>query len=387
MFDIYLPSFCLVWHCIQTVGYMQPRRLERPADREWTRPNKLVSMSGSLDPVPPMPPRKEVGIMLPIIMSVIAGLATSLGASAIFCMATLPSPSQLAFTMGLAAGVMITVSIFELFLPVWWDYGFTAMATSALAGAVLFLALGALMERLACCATVPEPMAESGEVTVTAQLDAARKEAGGVERMKLVEMGLAQGLQQNVPRSSARGKPPLLRAGSLSSNLGLNSVPGAGQGANAHRQRQWRVGILMMVALTAHNFPEGLAVAASAMTSKRLGVVMTVAIGCHNIPEGLTIATPIFAATGDKWRAFWMATLSGLSEPLGALTALLFLRPYTTAHPQVLSYVTCAVGGIMVAVAVKELIPEALEYERPRAMWNGILAGSLVMAFTMLVDV
>jgi zinc transporter ZupT len=58
-------------------------------------------------------------------------------------------------------------------------------------------------------------------------------------------------------------------------------------------------------------YAQGLAVVVSALSSKKLGIIMTLGIAVHNIPEGLAIATPIFAATGDRRKAFMMAALSG----------------------------------------------------------------------------
>ena len=50
----------------------------------------------------------------------------------------------------------------------------------------------------------------------------------------------------------------------------------------------------------------------------------------HNIPEGIIVAAPIYAATGSRLQALGIATASGLSEPLGALAALLFVKPFLT---------------------------------------------------------
>jgi ZIP family zinc transporter len=156
---------------------------------------------------------------------------------------------------------------------------------------------------------------------------------------------------------------------------------------DGEKHRKWRLGMLMMVTLTIHNFPEGLAVVVSALASQKLGIIMCVAIGLHNIPEGLTIATPIYAATGDRRHAFLMASASGLSEPLGALTALLFLRPYMIQNPNIVGYSMCAVGGIMTTVSCKELIPEGLKYNEPLCFWGGVVSGAMVMAITLYFDV
>jgi ZIP family zinc transporter len=121
------------------------------------------------------------------------------------------------------------------------------------------------------------------------------------------------------------------------------------------------------------------------MASEELGLKMTFAIAIHNIPEGIVIAAPIFAATGDRMKAFLMASASGLSEPLGAMVALKFLRPYLLEYPRAMGFVMTSVGGIMISAASIELIPEGLAYNQPRALATGLVTGSIVMGTTMLL--
>merc|ERR1712032_257049 len=92
-------------------------------------------------------------------------------------------------------------------------------------------------------------------------------------------------------------------------------------------RRAWRVAILLFISLLIHNFPEGLAVAASTIQSDRLGFTVMVGIMIHNIPEGIAIAIPCLAARPDwPWLAFLLASVSGLAEPAGAFVTILFLR-------------------------------------------------------------
>merc|ERR1711879_837640 len=83
-----------------------------------------------------------------------------------------------------------------------------------------------------------------------------------------------------------------------------------------------RLAMVMMLTLTAHNFPEGIAVAVSSLESHHLGVVVMIAIAVHNIPEGIAIAVPVLHATQSHRKAILMASLSGIAEPVGALSAL-----------------------------------------------------------------
>ena len=320
----------------------------------------------------------DPGFMLPLVMSTLAGLATSLGAAVVFCLGTLPTPKQMAFTLGIAIGVMVTVSVFDLYLPTAWEFGILPATLSMFAGVAAFVAMEKLID--ACKCAVPSTGLAPGSSCGSAVVPASSVVEEG---MQLVPTTMSGSISSVGGKSAAPFDDGA--AGTNSASL-AGAVLGP-DSSRAERQRQWRVGMIMMLALTAHNFPEGLAVAVSTLSSQRLGVIMTVAIALHNIPEGLTIATPIYAATGDRSKAFWLATVSGLSEPMGALTALLFLRPYTHEHPDMLSYITCSVGGIMTAVALHELVPEASQYQRPRAMFYGILVGACVMSLTLLVDV
>jgi ZIP family zinc transporter len=155
-----------------------------------------------------------------------------------------------------------------------------------------------------------------------------------------------------------------------------------------------RLGTLMAVAMTAHNAPEGFAVAFSADTA--LGPLMTLAIAVHNVPEGVVIAAPIYAASGSRWKAVGAAALSGLSEPVGALVALLVARPLLRSAEEsaawggeeggeLLPYVLAAVGGVMLAVCALELWPEARACQRDGRMAQGVLAGAVAMAWTLWV--
>eukprot|EP00882_Tetradesmus_deserticola_P017363 GHRQ01018598.1.p1 GENE.GHRQ01018598.1~~GHRQ01018598.1.p1 ORF type:complete len:316 (+),score=141.17 GHRQ01018598.1:1037-1984(+) len=145
-----------------------------------------------------------------------------------------------------------------------------------------------------------------------------------------------------------------------------------------------RLGLLMAVTMTLHNLPEGCAVAFSAFTD--FGTTMALAIAVHNIPEGLIIAVPVYAATNSRAKAIALAAASGLSEPIGALFALFVLKPFVVSAER-LDYVLAAVGGVMLAVCGLELWPEARKCKHDVRMVQGILVGTLAMAWTLLVGV
>ena len=112
-----------------------------------------------------------------------------------------------------------------------------------------------------------------------------------------------------------------------------------------------------MIALMIHNFPEGIATFVSGYESTSLGISIAIAIALHNIPEGISIAMPIYYSTNSKAKAFKYTLYSGLAEPIGAIIAFLFLRPYI--NEIILAITFALVAGIMLYISFSELIPAA----------------------------
>lgn len=146
----------------------------------------------------------------------------------------------------------------------------------------------------------------------------------------------------------------------------------------AHLQR---TGLLVALGIGVHNFPEGMATFVGTLSNVKLGVAIAVAIAIHNIPEGLAVAVPIYAATQSRRKAFVWSLLSGVSEPVGAGLAALVLMPFLS--PAVLGWVLAAVAGIMVSIAVDELIPAAKAFGSHHTPITGFIVGMMVMAISL----
>ncbi len=129
---------------------------------------------------------------------------------------------------------------------------------------------------------------------------------------------------------------------------------------STHTSKLYRVGIISMLAIIAHNLPEGIATFLSASENAKLGLLLTLAIALHNIPEGISIAIPIYYSTNSKKKAFSYTLLSGLSEPLGALLAFLVLSPFVT--PFRMGFLFAMIAGIMIHISFYELLPESWSY-------------------------
>ncbi|MCD8193737.1 MAG: zinc transporter ZupT, partial [Tannerellaceae bacterium] len=147
--------------------------------------------------------------------------------------------------------------------------------------------------------------------------------------------------------------------------------------------RLMRMGVMTALAIGIHNFPEGIATFTAAMENPALGVAIAVAIAIHNIPEGIAVSIPIYYATGDRKKAFYLSLLSGIAEPVGALLAYLVLMPFMS--PVVMGCVFAGVAGIMVFISLDELLPAAREYGEHHVSIYGLVAGMAVMAVSLIL--
>jgi ZIP family zinc transporter len=157
-----------------------------------------------------------------------------------------------------------------------------------------------------------------------------------------------------------------------------------------HHARLMRMGLFTALAITIHNFPEGLATFLAAMQDPSLGAAIAVAIALHNIPEGISVSVPIFYATGDRRKAFVYSLLSGLAEPVGAGVAYLALYAFTGGKsgmvpPQVMGILFGGVAGIMVYISLDELLPTSRAYGKGHDSLLGLLGGMVVMALSLLL--
>ncbi|HEY0720439.1 MAG TPA: zinc transporter ZupT [Gammaproteobacteria bacterium] len=154
-----------------------------------------------------------------------------------------------------------------------------------------------------------------------------------------------------------------------------------GQPAEDHELQ--RIGLLTALAITIHNFPEGIATFMSTIEHPMVGVTIAIAIALHNIPEGISIAVPIYFATGSRHRAFWYSFATGLAEPIGAVIAYLALRPFLNDLLQ--GVVLATVAGIMVFISLDQLIPNAKKYGSGHQAVYGLIAGMGLMALTLVM--
>lgn len=163
---------------------------------------------------------------------------------------------------------------------------------------------------------------------------------------------------------------------------GADSIAAEEHKTAQDRNAMYRTGLLSMLAIAIHNFPEGIASFISGLADPALGVSIAVAIAIHNIPEGISVAIPIKYASGSNRKAICYAFLSGLAEPVGAVLGFLVLRPFISES--LLALIFAMVAGIMVYISLDELLPAAqrLKEHHHHAM-RGLILGMLLMAVTL----
>ncbi len=148
-------------------------------------------------------------------------------------------------------------------------------------------------------------------------------------------------------------------------------------------KRLLRMGLFSALVIAIHNFPEGLATFMGALTDPALGISIAVAIAIHNIPEGIAVSVPVYYATQNRKKAFWLSFLTGLAEPVGATLGYFVLRRFFSESA--FGVIFAAVAGIMVYISLDELLPTAEEYGEHHIAIGGLIAGMAVMAVSLLL--
>ena len=145
---------------------------------------------------------------------------------------------------------------------------------------------------------------------------------------------------------------------------------------------------MMMLAVTIHNIPEGMAVgvAIAGAMIENAGITMagalalSIGIAIQNFPEGAIISMPLKSEGVSKTKAFIYGTLSGIVEPIGAIITILLTNLVVPILPYLLSFA----AGAMIYVVVEELIPESQAGEHSNIGTIGVAIGFVIM---MILDV
>ncbi|KAL1416695.1 hypothetical protein MTO96_027592 [Rhipicephalus appendiculatus] len=152
----------------------------------------------------------------------------------------------------------------------------------------------------------------------------------------------------------------------------------------AENLKRWKRIFLLVVAVTVHNIPEGLAVGvgfgaagSSEHSTFESARNLALGIGIQNFPEGLAVSLPLRGAGFSKWKSFWYGQLSGVVEPAAGVLGCLAV---TMAQP-LLPYALAFAAGAMVYVVVDDIIPEAQACSNGQlASWTTVIGFIVMMA-------
>lgn len=137
---------------------------------------------------------------------------------------------------------------------------------------------------------------------------------------------------------------------------------------------------LFIIAITIHNFPEGMSVGVSFGSGDiKNGVILAVAIALQNIPEGLAVALPLVGLGYNRWKAIGIATVTGLVEPVGGLLGITMVTLFEPVLPIAMGFA----AGAMLFVISEEIIPETHSNGRSRYATFALMIGFIVM---MILD-
>ena len=264
------------------------------------------------------------GIISALILTLIAGSATGVGGALVLFKKNLSS-KFLAGALGLSAGVMIFISLAEMFPEAQEMIAATGMT--------------------------------HGEALVLVAF--------------FVGMGLITLIDFLIPEYENPHE---------ASGLSLD------QGGN--EKALHRLGIMSALAIAVHNFPEGIATFIGALNDAEMGIGITFAISIHNIPEGIAVAIPIYYATKSKGKALLYATLSGFSEVIGALLCIAVTSIFglkLSGGGATFPLVMAAVAGIMIYISLDELLPTAEKYGKHHIAIAGVVGGMAIMAVSLLI--
>mmetsp|Transcript_10694 Transcript_10694/g.18896 ORF Transcript_10694/g.18896 Transcript_10694/m.18896 type:complete len:340 (-) Transcript_10694:169-1188(-) len=281
--------------------------------------------------------------------------------------------------LGAAAGIMLAASFWSLLAPAielaedlgYGDWSFAPAAAGFLAGSVfVFLADWMLPE----AADSPEAYLKEIEAARAAEKDT---ETFGQNSTTQVARSQSSTIRKR------KGVP--VTPASPSSNREENLAEAVAQ-AKA-KAKSWRRLVLLVIAVTIHNFPEGLAVGVGfgavgvhPKATLKAAEVLTFGIGIQNFPEGLAVSLPMRRMGYSRWWCFFYGQLSGMVEPLGGLLGAAAVQVAEPILPFALSFA----AGAMVYVVVDSIVPEAQTRGNSKVSTWGAIVGFLVM---MTLDV
>ncbi|XP_028935853.1 zinc transporter ZIP11 isoform X2 [Ornithorhynchus anatinus] len=294
-------------------------------------------------------------------------------------------------SLGFAAGVMLAASYWSLLAPAvemaessgkFGAFAFFPVAVGFTLGAAFVYLADILMPFLGL---VEDPNTALALTCDPRLMKEKRDPEGPLPPLPETELSIRIGRPGLHPDKNENGEAYLRKKGAPPSMTEWPEIPLSPQGTSPKRgSDSWRRIVLLILAITIHNIPEGLAVGVgfgaigktSSATFDRARN-LAIGIGIQNFPEGLSVSLPLRGAGFSTWRAFWFGQLSGMVEPvagvLGAFAVVL-------AEP-ILPYALAFAAGAMVYVVMDDIIPEAQTSGNGKlASWTSVLGFVVMMS-------
>ena len=347
----------------------------------------------------------ENRVLFAFLLNIGAGLSTCLGGLLIFSsrLIYLAKPTRLGIALGMSAGVMIFISLVEIFHQSIkkFEHALSGMdeesscadkcrinTTKAkeencqkkceghawlfsslcfLLGAILVYLLDIIVHRIS-------PNAETEPETFIEEFTALQNSMKNINES-----------QQNVDghnhQIDHREQTNGIRERRLEYKLNENT-----------RKQLNRTGILTAIAIGIHNLPEGIGTYLGAIEDTRLGYTLAIGIALHNIPEGVAVAIPVYFATGSRVKAFLWTLISALAEPAGGFICWCITRNQNKDQrnkqnqPYLEGIIFGLITGIMVTISFKELLPTAYQYcSHSNRVTYSVLIGMVIMAVSLIL--
>jgi ZIP family zinc transporter len=326
---------------------------------------------------------------LAIGLNIAAGLSTCIGGLVVFNkrLLHLAKPSTLGMALGMSAGVMIFISLVEIFKESVENFekGFSTNKTNGLNETIkLNKTTFANETRKADCDEICKGHSQLAATTFfivgVAIIYLMDYIVGKIspEGDPSLDINELNALRQSNHQVDSNNEVDHVEV--LNSNLKNKEINNC-----QAKQSLNRMGILTAVAIAIHNLPEGVAVFIAGRTELKLGVTLAISIALHNIPEGVAVAAPVYFATGSRLKAFLWTFVSALAEPLGGLLCLLILRN-NNLNPIVEGVLFGIVAGMMVTISIKGLLPTAYQYCSSKdKITYSLLVGMLIMAVSLIL--
>lgn len=305
----------------------------------------------------------------PVVQALLAGLftwgVTALGSALVFVLRA-QSKKLLDVSLGFAAGVMTAASFWSLLAPA-IEISEKTMESFAFIPVAIGFAVGAAFVHLADSMI---PGCVLHEVSLVDHLAPSRTET---------ELALVGGSSADM--EGARGDSNM--DGDDQPRRGTSKVSDTDDSIEtAAYKESWRRIVLLIMAVTVHNIPEGLAVgvgfasvgstnSSTFETARNLAI----GIGLQNFPEGLAVSLPLAAFGHSKLKAFFYGQLSGMVEPVAAVLGAFLIIVMEPILPYALSFA----AGAMIYVVVDDIIPEAQRHGNGKLASMGAIAGFILM--------